>query len=61
MLSKEEISEMVKNGPYITMQDVKLTMTKQKKDGQFSIPRALINKKMLNPENKYTLVIIRQN
>ena len=61
MLSKEEITELVKKGPYITMQDVKLAMTKQKKDGQFSIPRALINRKMLTPDDKYTIIIIRQN
>ncbi len=61
MLDKEEIAELVKKGPYITMQDTKLTILKDKKDGRFTIPRGILSSKMLTSEDKYTLIIIRQN
>ena len=61
MLKKEEIIKLIKNGPFITMQDVKLTMVKQNKDGQITIPRGLLKTKILTPEDEYTLIIIRKN
>ncbi len=60
MLDKDEIYELLKDDPFITILHQKVSVVNKKKDLKLNLPRIFLTSNIILPNRKYTIVLIQE-
>ncbi len=60
MLDKDEIYELLKDDPFITIQHQKVSVVNKNQDLKLNLPRIFLKSDIILPNRKYTIVLIQE-